>query len=100
MAEKQFRKLSADEAFGMAKRIHRELSEVEPMDHGAVLSVLTSMAKHREASMQFEQHTRQQEAQDQAMDAARKAHAAAQAKREDDEFRARAAESGIELVGA
>ena len=68
--------------YGTAKRISLELDKLPLQTHGAIISMMTTMAKHREANMQMEQHQAQERAQEAAMSDARKAHAQAQVERD------------------
>jgi hypothetical protein len=71
-----------EQVYGIAKKISLELEKNPLHTHGAVISMLTTMAKHREACINIEQHQAQIDAQDAAMADARRAHAEAQVKRE------------------
>ena len=68
--------------YGIAKKMSLELDKLALHTHGAVISMMTTMAKHREATLRQEQEAKMQDAQDAAMKDAVKAHADAQVKRE------------------
>ena len=68
--------------YGTAKKMSIELEKLPLQTHGAIISMMTTMAKHREANMQMEQHQAQERANETAMEDARKAHAAAKAERD------------------
>jgi hypothetical protein len=71
-----------EQVYSIAKRISLDLEKLPLHTHGAIISLVTTMAKHREANMQMEQHQAQLKAQEAAMADARKAHAVAQAERD------------------
>ena len=68
--------------YGIAKRMSLDLEKFPLHTHGAILSLMTTMAKHREATMQSEMQQKQVEAQEAAMADARRAHAEQQAREE------------------
>jgi len=68
--------------YGIAKKMSLDLEKHPLHTHGAVLSMMTTMAKHREATIQTEMQQKQIEAQEVAMADARRAHAEQQAREE------------------
>ena len=53
--------------YGIAKKMSLELDKLALHTHGAVISMMTTMAKHREATLRQEQEAKMQDAQDAAM---------------------------------
>jgi cysteinyl-tRNA synthetase len=84
--------------YGIAKKMSLELEKFPLHTHGAVISMMTTMAKHREATLRQEQEAKMQAAQDAAMADALKAHADAQVERENqiaDQIRREVAQANL-----
>jgi hypothetical protein len=74
--------LRPEEVFGIAKKMYLELEKYNINDHSAIISMEHAMCVHRENRMKMDMQQAQIDAQEAAMDAARKAHAEAQVLRE------------------
>lgn len=70
----QPKSIPSEQVFGTAKRIHLELDKLNIVDHGAVISLLNTMAQHREMASKFERQQAEEKARQDAMEAAQQAH--------------------------
>jgi len=68
--------------FGIAKKFTLELEKYPLHTQSGIISMMNMMAQHRKAEMDLAAAQQQQKAQDEAMEAARNAHARAQVERE------------------
>lgn len=66
--------LPPEQLFGIAKKLHLELDKLTIVDHAAIISMLNTMAQHREMSDKFERQQQEQRARDEAMADAKAAH--------------------------
>jgi len=70
--------------FGIAKKMHLELEKLPLHTHAIVMNMLRGMVEHRKVELDNQVQEAQIKAQEAAMADARKAHAEAQVKREQD----------------
>lgn len=85
----------SEEIFGIAKKFHLELEKLPLQSHGAVVSMIGTMAQHREFSLKAERAAHEEKARADAMAAAQAAHDA-QVRRTAEQA---AKDAGIVLVG-
>lgn len=64
----------SEEVFGIAKKFHLELEKLPLQSHGAVVSMLGTMAQHREFSLKAERAAAEERAREGAMAQAKAAH--------------------------
>jgi len=80
MAEEP-KSLPPEQIFGIAKKFHLELEKLNRVDHGAVVSMVNTMAQHREMAVKFERQQAEEKARADAMEEAQAAHKRESARR-------------------
>lgn len=63
-----------EQVMGTAKRIHLDLANLTIVDHSAVISLLNTMAQHRDMARKYEQQQAEEKAREDAMAEAQRAH--------------------------
>jgi hypothetical protein len=93
--------LPPEQIFGIAKKFHLELEKLNRVDHGAVVSIVNTMAQHREMAVKFERQQAEEKARAQAMAEAEAAHRRdAERRQAEENDRAEKEARRIQLVAA